>query len=72
MECKKQNWKIFICPWDIFRIQSDKTFIGLHAEGGKSNLSERGPLDEKMFSSISICMKRTFLLKATPVGETFL
>ena len=28
---------------DIFRMQSDKTPIGLHGEGGKSNLSDRGP-----------------------------
>ena len=42
VECKKQNWKIFIFQRDVFRIQSDKTPIGLHGEGGKSNLSDRG------------------------------
>ena len=41
MECKKQNWKIFINQWDSFRIQSDKTPIGFHGEGGTSNLSDR-------------------------------
>ena len=35
--------KIFIFQWDIFRIQSDKTPIGLHGKGGKSSLSDRGP-----------------------------
>ena len=29
--------------FNIFRIQSGKTPIGLHGEGGKSNLSDRGP-----------------------------
>ena len=43
MECKKQNGKIFIYKWDIFRIQSDKTLIELHGKGGKSNLSDKGP-----------------------------
>ena len=33
MECKKQNWKIFIFQWDILRIERDKTPIGLHREG---------------------------------------
>ena len=27
---------------DIFRIESDKTSIGLHVEGGKTNFSDRG------------------------------
>ena len=43
VECKKQNWKIFILQWDTLRIKSDRTPIGLHAEGGKSNLSNKGP-----------------------------
>ena len=30
---KKQNWKFFIFQWDIFKIQRDKTPIGLHGEG---------------------------------------
>ena len=42
MEWKK-NWKIFIYQRNIFRIQSDKTPIGLHGEGRMSNLSDRGP-----------------------------
>ena len=29
----------------ILRILSDKTPIGLHGEGGKSNLFERGPYE---------------------------
>ena len=40
---KKQNWKIFIFQWDILRIQNDKIPIGLHGEGEKSSLSDRGP-----------------------------
>ena len=35
MECKKQNWKIFIFQWDTFRIQKDKIPIGLHGKGKK-------------------------------------
>ena len=41
VECKKQNYKIFIFQWDIFRIQRDKTPIGLHGGGRESNLSDR-------------------------------
>ena len=35
MECKKQNWKIFIFQWDIFRIHRDKTPIGFTWRRGK-------------------------------------
>ena len=35
--------KNFVFQRYIFRIQSVKTPIGLHREGGKSNLSDRGP-----------------------------
>ena len=28
--------------FNMFKIQSDKTPIGLHGDGGKSNLSDRG------------------------------
>ena len=42
---KSRIKKIFNFQWDIFRIQSDKTPIGLHGKGGKSNLSDRGPKD---------------------------
>ena len=35
--------KIFIFQRDIFRTASGKTPIGLNGEGGKSNLSVRGP-----------------------------
>ena len=40
---KNRIEKIFIYQRDIFRIQSGKTPIGLHGEGGKSNFSEEGP-----------------------------
>ena len=40
---KNRIEKIFLFQWDIFRIQSGKTPIELHGEGGKSNLSEKGP-----------------------------
>ena len=40
---QKTELKIFIYQRDIFRIHRDKTHIGLHGEGGKSNLSDRGP-----------------------------
>ena len=44
MECKNTELKkIFIYQWDIFRIQSDKTLIESHGEGGKTNLSDREP-----------------------------
>ena len=40
MECEKQNWKIFIYQWDVFRIQSDKTPIGLQREENQISLTE--------------------------------
>ena len=35
--------KIFIFQWDISRIQSGETPIGLHGEGEKPNLSDEPP-----------------------------
>ena len=32
--------------WDIFVIQRNKTPIGLHREGGKTNFSDRGPKEQ--------------------------
>ena len=40
---EKSSMRYLLFQWDIFRIQSDKTPIGLHGKGGKSNLSDRGP-----------------------------
>ena len=39
---KNRTEKNLNFSWDILRIQSDKTPIGLHGDGGKSNLSDRG------------------------------
>ena len=44
---KKKGLKIFNYQWDVFRIQSDKTPIGLHGEGRKSNLSDKKSLKIK-------------------------
>ena len=38
---KNRIEKIFIFQRDIFTIQSGKTIIGLHGEGGKLNLSDK-------------------------------
>ena len=38
---KNRIEKIFILQWDIFRIRRDKTPIGLHGKGKKSNLTDK-------------------------------
>ena len=40
---QKTDLKISLSQWDIFRIQRDKTPIGLNGEGGKPNLTDKGP-----------------------------
>ena len=45
MELKKHNWINFIFQWDICRIQSDKTSLGLHGEG-RSQIWKRALKDD--------------------------
>ena len=50
-----QNTELYSFSNEIFRTQSDETHIGLHAEGEKSNLSDRGP---KLWPSVLLsCLK---------------
>ena len=90
MECTKQNWKIFIFQFvekwkififqrDVFRIQSDVTFVGLHGEGGKSYPSDRGPQTKILVHMINQnflgengFVWNTFAICDTPVSGAWL